>query len=196
MSWYIAKCKYTFEIIEIIAKLDEIFNHILNMNWLYNYNWKFWFMWFHKKRYGQIFHSNGHKCVEKKHVVERQKLFWKPFYQNPFYMFIKMLNEKENSPKICPKTEYIFLPKMAPYSVFSPYKSFKSILKYIFIFGMMWCTIFLCKYCLTSHYMKTCSFFAIWTFGFWPTKMCKNIVKIFHNNGMVEVQTWCTLKII
>jgi hypothetical protein len=26
------KYKYTFKIIQIIAKLDEIFNHILNMN--------------------------------------------------------------------------------------------------------------------------------------------------------------------
>jgi hypothetical protein len=44
--------------IQIIAKLDEIFSHILNMNWLYhfNYNWKVWFeMWFHKKHMDKIF---------------------------------------------------------------------------------------------------------------------------------------------
>jgi hypothetical protein len=33
-SQYIAKCKYTFKIIQIIAKLDEIFSYILNMNGL------------------------------------------------------------------------------------------------------------------------------------------------------------------
>jgi hypothetical protein len=48
---------YTFEMIQIIAKLDEIFSHILNMDWLYhfNYNWKVCFMWFHKKTYGHFF---------------------------------------------------------------------------------------------------------------------------------------------
>jgi hypothetical protein len=60
------------------------------------------------KTYGQVFHSKKHKCVEKKFVkkllpFERwQKLFWKFLYQNPFYMFIKTLDEikKKTTPKI------------------------------------------------------------------------------------------------
>jgi hypothetical protein len=51
LSWYIAKCKYTLKLIQIIAKLYEVLIHILNVNWFdqFNYNWKVWFMWFHKK---------------------------------------------------------------------------------------------------------------------------------------------------
>jgi hypothetical protein len=99
---YIAKCKYIMKMIQTIAKLDEIFIHILNMNWLYhfNYNWKVWLECDSQKTYGQVFHSNEHKCVEKKHFVEKwisfktwQELCWRSLYQNPFYMFIKMLNE-------------------------------------------------------------------------------------------------------
>jgi hypothetical protein len=88
---------YIFKMIQIIAKLDEVFCYILNMSWLYhfNYNWKVWLMWFHKKTSGQVFHSNEHKCVEIKKIVEKIISFerWKkkcygPLYQNPFYMFI------------------------------------------------------------------------------------------------------------
>jgi hypothetical protein len=32
LSQYTTKCKYTFKIIQIIAKLDQVLNHILNMN--------------------------------------------------------------------------------------------------------------------------------------------------------------------
>jgi hypothetical protein len=32
LSQYIAKCKYTLKMIEIIVKLDEVLNHTLNMN--------------------------------------------------------------------------------------------------------------------------------------------------------------------
>jgi hypothetical protein len=32
--------------------------------------------------------------------------------------------------------------------------------------------------------------------GFWPIIICKNIVKIFHNNDMVEVQIWNLWKTI
>ncbi len=108
LSRYTAKCKYILKMIQIIAKLDEVFSHVLNMNWLYhfNYNWKVWFMWFHKKTSGQFFYSNKHKCVEKKHFIGKlpsferwQELCWRLLYQNPFYMFIKMLDEiKEKLP--------------------------------------------------------------------------------------------------
>jgi hypothetical protein len=51
LSRYTTKYKYTLKMIKIIAKLNEVFIHILNMSWLYhfNYNWKVWLMWFHKK---------------------------------------------------------------------------------------------------------------------------------------------------
>jgi hypothetical protein len=57
LSQYTTKYKYTFKMIQIIAKLDEKLNHILNMNWLYhfNYNWKVWLMWFHKKYMDKFF---------------------------------------------------------------------------------------------------------------------------------------------
>jgi hypothetical protein len=113
--------------IQIIAKLDEILNHILNMNWLYhfNYNWKFWLMWFHKKKYAQVFHSNEHiKCIEKINFVKNlfsferwQELCWRPLYQNPFNMFIKMLDEIKE--KLPPKSFFSCL-KRPPPSVFSP----------------------------------------------------------------------------
>jgi hypothetical protein len=57
LSQYIAKWKYILKMIQIIVKLDELFNHILNMNWLYhfNYNWTVWFMWFHKNHIDKFF---------------------------------------------------------------------------------------------------------------------------------------------
>ncbi len=32
LSQYATKCKYILKMIQIIAKLDEVLNHILNMN--------------------------------------------------------------------------------------------------------------------------------------------------------------------
>lgn len=40
------------------------------------------------------------------------------------------------------------------------------------------------------HEIKKCSLFDIWFFEFWPIITCKSIVKIFHNNDMIKVQTW------
>jgi hypothetical protein len=65
-----------------------------------------------QKTYGQVFHSNEHKCVGKKHFVEKwisfkrwQELCWRSLDQNLFYMFIEMSNEiKENlAPKYIPQ---------------------------------------------------------------------------------------------
>jgi len=105
------------------------------MNWLYhfNYNWKNLLMWFHKKHLGKFFIQTNINVLEKKHFVEKllpferwQKLFWRFLYQNPFYMFIKMLNEikEKNFPKIYQNItlkKYIFLLKVTPCSVVSPY---------------------------------------------------------------------------
>jgi hypothetical protein len=56
---------------------------------------------------------------------------------------------------------------------------------------MLWHT-FLYKYNLTSHHMKLKNIYSLAfdIFGFWPTIICKNILKIFHNNDMIEDQTW------
>ncbi len=62
-----------------------------------------------QKTFGQVFHSNEHKCVEKNHFVEnlfsferQQELCQRLLYQTPFYMFIEMLNEiKEKLPPTC-----------------------------------------------------------------------------------------------
>jgi hypothetical protein len=52
--------------IQIIARFDEIINYILNMNWLYIsiIIEKFNSCDFIEK-FGQIFHSNEHKCIDK-----------------------------------------------------------------------------------------------------------------------------------
>jgi hypothetical protein len=42
------KCKYTPKTIQMIMKLPEILNHILNMRWIKSI-WKITLMWFHKK---------------------------------------------------------------------------------------------------------------------------------------------------
>jgi hypothetical protein len=59
------------------------------------------------------------------------------------------------------------------------------------IFCTMWC-FFFNKYLLTSHHIRlksvVCLEFDL--FGFSPTIRCENIVKILHNNDVVEVQTW------
>ncbi len=124
LSRYTTKCKYTFKMIQIIAKLDEIPNHILNMNWLYHFNLQLKSLTYviSQKTYGQVFHSNKHKCVEKLLSFERwQELWWTPLYQNSFYMFIKMLNDVPKIYQNIPKKKYIFLIKATPpHSVLSP----------------------------------------------------------------------------
>jgi hypothetical protein len=47
--------------------LDEIFNNILHMNWMYLFNfiWKVPPMWIHKKHLDETFHSDKHNYVEK-----------------------------------------------------------------------------------------------------------------------------------
>ncbi len=76
LSWYIAKCKYILKLIQIIANVNEVHSQILNMNWLYhfNYNWKVDSCDF-TKTYGQFFYLNEHKCVEKNHFVEKLPSF-------------------------------------------------------------------------------------------------------------------------
>jgi hypothetical protein len=68
-----------------------------------------------QKTYGQVFHLSEHNCVEKKHFVEKllsfkrwQELCWRPLYQNPFFMFFKMLDEIKEKvpPKHTPKKKY------------------------------------------------------------------------------------------
>jgi hypothetical protein len=56
----------------------------------------------------------------------------------------------------------------------------------------IWHIYFWHKYKLTSYHMKfkKCIFLAFDFFGFWLTIIWKTIVKILHNNDMVEVQTW------
>jgi len=70
--------------------------------------------------------------LEKKHFVEKllsferqQELCQRPLHQTPFYMFIEMLNEIKEKlpPKYTPPKKTIFLPKVAPYNVLSPFFS-------------------------------------------------------------------------
>jgi hypothetical protein len=123
LSRYTTKCKYTIKMIQMIPKLDEIFSHILNMNWLYhfNYNWKFWLVWFHKKHLNKFFIQMSINVLKKNMLLKHyfhlkdDKNCCMPLYQNTFYMFIKMLDEiKENFPPNYTPQKYIFLPKVTP----------------------------------------------------------------------------------
>jgi hypothetical protein len=72
------KVKIYLKMIQIIVKLDETFNHILNMNWLYDFtcNWKIWLMWFHKKHLDK-FLIQVSMCVEKKTFCWKITFVWK-----------------------------------------------------------------------------------------------------------------------
>jgi hypothetical protein len=60
--------KIYFKNEQIIAKLDEVFSYILNMSWLYhfNYNWKVWFMWFYKKHLDNFFNQTSINVLKNK----------------------------------------------------------------------------------------------------------------------------------
>ncbi len=66
------KVKIYFKIDSNNCKIWWIFIFTLNMSWLYhfNYNLKSLIHVSSQNTFGQIFHSNQHKCVEKNH-------FWK-----------------------------------------------------------------------------------------------------------------------
>jgi hypothetical protein len=72
LSQYIAKCKYTQKMIQVIAKFNEVLSYILNIN---DCTISFIIENFDScdftKKSRQVFHSNEHKCVEKKHFVEK-----------------------------------------------------------------------------------------------------------------------------
>jgi hypothetical protein len=127
LSWYIAKCKYAFKMIQIIAKLDEVFSHILNMNWLYhsNYNWKVWFIWFHIKHLDQFFIQTSILSVLEKTFCWKITFIWK-MIRNLLEAFVSKSilyvyqNVRWSQRKIVPKKDYIFLPKVAPRNVLSP----------------------------------------------------------------------------
>ncbi len=101
LSRYTAKCKYILKMIQIIAKIDEVFSHILNMNSLYhfNYNWKVWFMWFHKKHLHKFFIQINIRVLKENillknyfHLKKYKNCFGGLLYQNPFYIYFKILN--------------------------------------------------------------------------------------------------------
>jgi hypothetical protein len=57
----------------MITKFDEFFSHTLNVNSLYNFNysWKVWVMWFHKKHLDKFFIQMSIGVLKKKHFVEK-----------------------------------------------------------------------------------------------------------------------------
>ncbi len=77
---YITKCKYTFKTIQMITKLDEVFNHLLHMNSLPHSNsiWRVPLMWFHKKCMDENFiqTSVNMYTVNTQKVVEKF-IIWK-----------------------------------------------------------------------------------------------------------------------
>jgi len=72
LSRYTTKCKYILKMIQTIAKLNDILSHILNMNsFTISITIKKFDSCDFTKKIGQVFHSNEHKCLEKKHFVEK-----------------------------------------------------------------------------------------------------------------------------
>jgi hypothetical protein len=49
------------------------------MNWLYhsNYNWNFWFVWFHKKHLDKFFTQTNISVLKEKHFVWEITFIWK-----------------------------------------------------------------------------------------------------------------------
>jgi hypothetical protein len=133
LSQYIAKCKYNFKMIQIIAKLDEILSHILNMNWLYhfNYNWKVWLVWFHKKRMHKFFIQMSISVLKENillknyfHLKDDKNYFGGLLSKSTLYIFQNARwNERKTTFKIYQnytQKEYMFLPKATPHNVLSP----------------------------------------------------------------------------
>jgi hypothetical protein len=132
LSQYITKCKHAFKIIQIIAKLNEIVSHILNMNWLshLNHNWKVWIIWFHKKHLDKFFIQTNTSVLKKKNLLKNYfhlkddnnyvgglciKIHLYD-YQNDKW---KLKNYSQNIPKYTKKSTFL-LPKATPLnSVFS-----------------------------------------------------------------------------
>jgi hypothetical protein len=130
LSRYIAKCKYTLKMIQILEKLDEVLSHILNMNWLYhfNYNWKVWFMWFHKKDLNKVFIQMSISVLKKNILLKNY--FYLKMTRIMLYTFVSKTilfiyqntrwNQRRLAPKIyqnIPKKEYIFFDLKQPYLV-------------------------------------------------------------------------------
>ncbi len=93
----------------MIAKLDEVLSFILNISSLYHfsYNWNLNHV-ISQKTYGQVFHSNKHKCVEKKYFVEKITSIWKiiQIMLEPFVLksiLYVYQNAKRNQIKTTPK---------------------------------------------------------------------------------------------
>jgi hypothetical protein len=69
---------------------------------------------------------------------------------------------------------------------------FNHFLSIFAFFHMLQWIFFWHKYTLTSHHIKKITVISLEfdLFRFWPTIICKKIMKILHNNDRVEVQTW------
>jgi hypothetical protein len=124
LSRYTTKYKYTLKMIKIIAKLNEVFIHILNMSWLYhfNYNWKVWLMWFHKKYIEKFFIQTNKVCWEKTFcwkiifIWKITKIMLEAFLLK-FILYVYQnvrWNQITTAPKIYPKIVLFFWPKTVP----------------------------------------------------------------------------------
>jgi hypothetical protein len=96
--------------ISIITTFDEIFNHILNMSWLYHFNstLKIPLIWFHKECLDEIFMQTN-IIMLKKQILLKIIFIWKitrsileAFAPKSIIHIIKMLDwiKEKNSPKI------------------------------------------------------------------------------------------------
>jgi len=130
LSWYIVKCKYTLKMIQINVKLNEVLSHILNMKWLYhfNYNWKVWLMWFHKKHLDKFFIQTSTSVLKKTFcwkiifIWKLTRIMLEAFVSKSIlYILSKhwMKSKKDCPQNISPK-KYILLPKTPPLYVLSP----------------------------------------------------------------------------
>jgi hypothetical protein len=111
--------------IQIIAKVDEILSHILNMNWLYhfNYNWKVWLMWFHKKHMDKFFIQTNTSVLKNKKNCWKITFIWKmtrimlDAFVSKFISYVyqnSRWNQRKIVPKIYPKKKTFSCLKQPP----------------------------------------------------------------------------------
>jgi len=122
LSRYIAKCKYTLKMIQIIAKLDEG----LRLHCTISITIKIvWLMWFQEVQMNRSVLKKKKNCSKTTFIEKWQELCCRPLYQKPFYIFIKTLDEiKEELPpkytKIYAKKSTFFYLKQPPLVCFHP----------------------------------------------------------------------------
>jgi hypothetical protein len=100
----------------LVNDFKLIWCNVLLLHRMHHFNWKVWLMWFHKKHLNKFF-IQMNISVENNILLnyyfhlkdDTNYVAWRPLYQNPFYMFIKMLYKIKE--KLPPKYTKIYPPQ-------------------------------------------------------------------------------------